>query len=383
MNADVIEKIESFQENLNGLQQPFEKEYVRFRLNEIDIDKNPFLGDIQFSKKSMSKLLSFLKVKNDFLDYKTKVTDVDWEEIKYILSSANRESMIWGEKTKNNEGKFEFSDLMLRRNFDKDQLNLPRNFNEYFDKLVDSLGSTEQEYTLKSIHKSKNDIGIELLNNNFEYDLFGGGNDNWTGGLAINFNNTEFNISPFYERLVCSNGLRTTEKSKYMTLSSDKFNINIINTLIENYVNNPNYLRDNEFLSNQANLLNENFLSVSEFMRFKKVITSMNDDDKYDNIINKLFNMNDIYKNYGDVEEKSNRWLSTANSGRNGYEFFNDITALCTHRDVTNIEDDLAKSLNIQASNLFFSKKLDLMDVAEPMNFKVERLFNDTQFQKK
>jgi hypothetical protein len=58
----------------------------------------------------------------------------------------------------------------------------------------------------------------------------------------------------------------------------------------------------------------------------------------------------EAYKNEN-IKNKNNRWLSTANSNINSYEFFNNITHCITHQ---RLKDEIRLELNFIASEIFF-----------------------------
>ena len=65
------------------------------------------------------------------------------------------------------------------------------------------------------------------------------------------------------------------------------------------------------------------------------------------------------------IQEKSRKWKSTANSGINAYQFFNMLTYIASHPDKIIMDRSDRTDLQIAASNLLFKKQLDLEDVAQ------------------
>ncbi len=74
----------------------------------------------------------------------------------------------------------------------------------------------------------------------------------------------------------------------------------------------------------------------------------------------KYFDVNTLNKAYGCiVHEMPQQWKETADTGKNAYDFFNDLTYLASHDDDTMTDRDRVE-LQIKASDLLFRKKLDL-----------------------
>ena len=56
-----------------------------------------------------------------------------------------------------------------------------------------------------------------------------------------------------------------------------------------------------------------------------------------------------------------NIWKSTADTGKNAYDFFNDLTYIASHPGEIKLEDIKRKELQIKASDLLFKETLDLV----------------------
>jgi len=89
----------------------------------------------------------------------------------------------------------------------------------------------------------------------------------------------------------------------------------------------------------------------------------------------KFFNETPFYKAYGvNLEEKSKKWKSTANTGINAYDFFNMLTWIASHPEEVKMDKTDRINLQIQSSNLLFKNQLDLEDVATNVVVEYPRL---------
>jgi hypothetical protein len=60
---------------------------------------------------------------------------------------------------------------------------------------------------------------------------------------------------------------------------------------------------------------------------------------------------------------------TTADSGKNAYRFFNDITWLASHREESKISSNLCRKLQIHAGNFLFKKQFDMSQIAPKPTF--------------
>lgn len=305
----------------------------------------------------------------------------DWEEVKRVLKDANQKTAFWGKKVSSPDGFTRITELYPRTEIIGGSGNiLNNNFENYFNYLRTSLETTKIPFSVKDLYfDSENEsVDIKLLAGGSEIDLFQNGADIWTPGTNLNWDALKFSAAPFFERLVCSNGMTADELGFKANLQNKKFNLQKIEREISKLiVQAPD--KFSETIQFHSSHLKDVNLSLNEFYDFKKFFQSKNDDnEKYDHILMKVFNEGDIYKHYAvDLSEKSKKWLGTADSGRNAYDFFNDMTYLASHTDEVNIEESDARDLRIKAGTLFFKKELDLEDVAPNVNISISKIFQD------
>jgi hypothetical protein len=70
------------------------------------------------------------------------------------------------------------------------------------------------------------------------------------------------------------------------------------------------------------------------------------------------------------VSEMPDLWKITADSGKNAYDFFNDLTYIASHPDEAVMTNRERMDVQIKASDLLFKKDLDLELVAPKPTWK-------------
>jgi hypothetical protein len=167
--------------------------------------------------------------------------------------------------------------------------------------------------------------------------------------------------------LVCSNGNTALEYGYGADIEHSRYSAKKIESVIQKSLGFANDTLG-EQLSKAAQNLKENNVSIAEFYAYRKFFEQRNSQEQYNGLIERFFNDSHFFKAYGvNIAEKSNKWKSTANSGINGYDFFNMLTYIASHpKEITVAKDDRVQ-LQINASNLLFKKELDLQDIASPI----------------
>ena len=214
---------------------------------------------------------------------------------------------------------------------------------------------------------------MRFLNKEGGIDVFKNDKDIWKTGVDINWNPFQFINAPFFERLICSNGVSVPYQGYQAKIQNKKFNLERIQKeLNKTIIKNSSF---DEIIQNKCKHLADNNVSLQEFYKFQNFFKSRNNDDvDYEHILNRIFSEKEIYRNYGEkIEDKSNKWKSTANSGRNAYDFFNDLTWLASHSKDVRLDESDALQLQIETGNFLMKDILDLEDVAPNVNFHVNK----------
>jgi len=348
--------------------------FTEFKIKDIEFDQGLSLRGTPIRGKAAEKVLSTLRVKKNFSDMVHKMTPEDWGQVSYKLKQAEGETKLYGAIA--GEGVDSEIIRVYDANENKKRSDDEISYENYFNWICDSLAESEKEYSLKDFHyNTKKDIfNLTLLENDTELDVFGTGIDMWKTGQRFTFTGLSYNYSPFFERLVCSNGNVARQYGFGTNISKQRYN----NKKIEDSIRKSIVERSGDtpiILSQAVEHLKANNISLAEFYAYRKYFEARNESGRYDGILSKYFDEKPFYAAYGvNIEQKSNKWKSTANSGINGYDFFNHLTFLASHPEEVKMDHSDRLQLQINASNLLFKKEMDLEDIATSVNVNYARM---------
>ena len=103
--------------------------------------------------------------------------------------------------------------------------------------------------------------------------------------------------------------------------------------------------------------LKKSNVSVQEYLKFRNFFN----EEEHGKILDKYFDLSYLNTAYRcDVEGMHAIWKSTADTGKNAYDFFNDLTYIASHPLEITMEEDQRRKLQIVASDLMFKETLDL-----------------------
>jgi len=368
-NQKTIEEIrEKFNKYLSEIENQNLKE--EFLIQDLEIvGQTMYYNGVELSKSAQKKIFDILRVKPSFVEYSTKMSPDEWDKFAKKLKQLRGGIKLIGQY--NSSGEIQ---NVFVKNVNKKQKD-DHNLEFYVNQICESLENSKKQYILDGINFEDNYVfDINLLDIESDIDIFGNAKDIWKGGTSFIFNPVSFQTTPYFSRLICSNGMRTKKEAFTSNIQQTKFNTNkIAKKIRDSILNNKKEL--NKTIIERANYLIKHNVSLLEFYNFRNIFTRDKENETLLNIARKYFDDKIFYKVYGEnIKEKSRKWLSTADSGINAYKFFNLITWIASHRDKTNIESNFARNLQIEASEFFLSKKLDLVDVAKPINIKYPEL---------
>jgi len=361
-NSNLIDEIKS---QANGvLEKLNEREVKQFQIKDLEFDNGIFLNEMPIRGKALGGIMKTLKVRNNFTEFSNQMSPEDWNTVSRKIKTAEAETKMYAKVVKDDEGNTEIVDV-YRHNSGK-KVGDDASYQQYFNWITESLGNTETDYSLKNMHfNSKTDtFDLVLLNESNRVDVFGTDTDIWKTGDRFIFNGLRFDYAPFFERLVCSNGNTALQYGFGANITQAKFNNQRIKSIIEkNLVHGSEALP--EQLQQAVQHLQQNNISIAEFTWFKRMFESRNENGKYDGLLSRYFNDQPFFKAYGvDINSKSNKWRSTADTGINAYNFFNMLTYVASHPEQVRMDRDDRVNLQIKASDLLFKKELDLEDIA-------------------
>jgi hypothetical protein len=367
-NSSVIEQLRS--EVSPFLEKLSDRSNTEFRLKDLEIaDSGIYLKDTRLHGRALNNVLGTLRVKKNFVDLSNKMTPDDWSQVSQKLKNAEGDTKMYATFSHNDQGTKEIINTYTHRDGKKNPDTA--SYQQYFDWIEKNLSESEKEYSLEHVYYNNKgeSFDITLLNNTENIDVFGTGLDMWKGGDRFRFSGLQFNYAPFLKRLVCANGATATEFGYGSNISKTTWNNKKIQSVIEKAIKFGNEMLPTQIQEAVQHLKNNN-VSIQEFYNYRNFLENRNKDGKYTSIIEKYFNDRPFYQNYGvNIEQKSRKWKSSANSGLNGYQFFNTLTYIASHPDKVRIDREDRLHLQVAASNLLFKRELDLEDVATPNNF--------------
>lgn len=366
--GETIEKLKKFRTDVN--QKLLNREITSFNVGSIDIQGEKMLvNGEELSESAVKKVLSHLRVKNNFLGISKKLAPSDWETVKEKLKSATFNQVVHGRKVTEG-GVKKIDDIYMAAPKSTGILEIDAIFNE----VIDSIVSTGKDISLKQSYflEDKDEVNLTLLEHDEEIDIFGNGTDMWKVGKQIAWNGMNFSIAPFFERLVCSNGNTAKQLGFKANISNNKFNIGKIQSILEKEITLQSESLD-KYLIDASNHLKHTNVSVREFIAYKKLF---NETD-HDPIIKKWLDDSYLNSAYGVVvADQPGQWQCTADSGKNAYDFFNTLTYIASHPKEATLTDRERVDLQIKASDLLFRKTFDLEYLAPAVDWKKVKALN-------
>lgn len=371
-NLNVINEINA--KSTAALAEMKDRTFREFTLRELDFENGISLRGIPLREQAAKAVLGTLKVKNNFTDMVGKMSPEDWSTVSYKLKQAEGETKLYGSITGDEENR-EIT-WVYGNNENKKVTDDQVNYENYFRWLTTSLADSDKNYKLNDFNFNKKEdiFNLTLLEVGQDIDIFGTGLDVWSPGQRFTFSGLYYNYAPFFERLSCSNGMVARQYGSGSNISKQRYNNSKIESNIRKAITSENTDIPG-LLYETISHLKDNNVSIAEFHAYKKFFQGRNEHGRYNKIIDTYFDEKPFFKAYGvNVEEKSGKWKSTANSGINAYDFFNHLTWLASHPDEVKMDNKHRLELQIHASNLFFKKDLDLEDIATQTNVEYARL---------
>jgi hypothetical protein len=371
-NQNTIEQIR--QKTSGILEKLGDRQISEFKIKDLDIDSGVYLRGMPVKDKALNEVMRTLRVRNNFVGISQKLSADDWSFIASKLKTYKAETKMYGKIVKDDNGNPEVVHAFKYN--DKKRQADDAAYRQYFNWIEDSLRETEINYSVKdlSFNNKTETFNLILLNEHDLIDVFNTNIDMWKTGERFAFSGLQFNYAPFFERLVCSNGNIATEYGFGARISQAKFNNHKIQSVIK-----KSLVHSSETLPEQlvqaVQHLKDNNISILEFYQYRNFFTRRNSDGKYNGLITRYFDNQPFFNAYGlDINKKSTKWKSTANTGINAYNFFNALTYIASHPEEIQMDSEDRMRLQIESSNLLFKKELDLEDIASQVHVDYPRL---------
>lgn len=357
-NKAVIEQINNFVSSIEK-ENPSRRDIVEFNLQDVEIKDAFLLNNMKFSVKATDEILSLLNAKPSFKKFQDLMEPQDWLSVSQRLKTAVGDVNLYGSLVQGKDGLHFIKDIFFK-NVKKKKPDDLTNSRAIIESINEKLSTSDIDWSLTDIDfdKETSNFTISLLNENRPFEVMTG--DSWKQGQTMVFNSTSFKQEPFFERLVCGNGMRRPQYGWSSNIAKASYTNDKILNIIDNALS-----KDNEELAQLITQFSQHMkstnISLREFYYYRKIFEKKG----YEAILDKYFIEAPFYKAWGDnVAEKSDTWKSTADSGINAYDFINLNTWLASHTDKSDMSKEDANDLKVQITYLFTAPRLDLENIA-------------------
>ena len=187
-------------------------------------------------------------------------------------------------------------------------------------------------------------IEAQIRFNDRKIDVFQNQQDIWDTGFTMLYGERHTAISPFFLRLVCTNGMTATENIAQRYFQNQEFKPGSFHRLIDKTVK----AEFTGVIRSGSQALQNNRASLREFYNARNILAKENKD-----LAERYFDEQEIVEAYKNekLRYKNRRWLASANSNINAYDFFNRLTHATSHNYLT---PGTRMALNAQASEMLF-----------------------------
>lgn len=340
------------------------QDYLRFKAKDLQIDDGMFINGMPIEKHSQKPILNAFRIQKNFLDYKDDITPKEWAEMKNLLKKANDKTFVGRRVQKHDEEYLMDVQLVADIGDPREKLMTETvQLEKFFDMITDELMFTSDNFSTKGVFYDRiaQKVSIELINDDTDIDIFGNDVDVWKTGTLMAFNGNMFDANPFLLRQVCTNGAVSREMGMNTSISKKKFSESYIQKIISDALSGGRReFNMKEKIVGACRHLKDNNVSLSEFYQFKNFFDERDDA----HVISRFFNDDKFFRYYGDISKKSKKWLTTADTGINAYNFFNQLTYIASHRDKVKLDEEKGRKLQIASTTLLFKGTLDLEDIA-------------------
>jgi hypothetical protein len=340
MNTILLEQFQNQSTDVKNQIDQFRK--IPVQLSKINKSGRVFLYEGQQVRTSaLNDLLNFFSVKNDLLR-EIHDDEKQWLPLQRCLSNIKNDRIITG--ITKQEGDNKVITKFLKEEIKEES---PLNMNHGLNLLQGYIEIASENVKLHNFRFNEENLAMESsfrdLSN--QIDIFGDSKDMWDSGFSFVYGLNKTTVSPFLLRLICSNGMMATHQVSQRYFSNKGLRQKSFNRLINKTLSND--LRVTAIQSCER--MKHNNASLREFFNARDTCLSISKE-----LADVYFNdeqIQEAYKPYK-LRYKNSRWLSSANSNINSYEFFNRLTHCVSHQK--GLPQWAGMQLNHQASEIFF-----------------------------
>lgn len=332
-------------------------------------DGGIYVDKMSLNDKAVAKMLYRMQLTNKFIDYKDQVEQGNFKSVFDNIIQWNKGKQII---TRENSGRI--SDVFFYRGEE------PFDTKNRLEMIVDGVRSKlsqipeDMEFHGFSMDTTNKSIKFSTVDPSTKFNAIG--NDEWVLGSVLSIALTEAFASPYYGRLICTNGMVDGIKMRKVSLSGKGYNEASISQIINKGTNLNKLANDHiKQVSSEAVRCD---VSLSEYLSFRKIMMEgLNDEQKH--LGDLLFPLVQIEDAYGgkQVFDNNDQWKRTAKSGCTVYELLNDITKWTTHdKSVSN--QSMKNILNEKASTWFMKGEWHNRNVAPNVEVRRQPRFSDS-----
>jgi hypothetical protein len=335
-----VTKRQSIQSQIDDLR------LIPMNLSNISKNGNRFnYQDSELAPSSLKSLLGVLGVKESLVN-EIKDDSTQWGPLHDALSNIKENKVVTAVLNRRNNSISKVFNHGIKEEKPIDLTNGLRYTEEF-------LKNTEANLELQDFNFDPNNIciNINFKSPDSDIDVFGDGKDMWKAGFGMQFHLNKFITSPFFLRLVCSNGMVAAHRMAQRFVNSDELTQRTFDKQVLKYTGPASGMEE---VQTYCRRLRDNNASLREFYSARDRVSAIDKD-----LANEYFPENEIvgrYKMIGlDVNRQNRRWMATANSNVNSYDLFNNLTNIASHRLVS--DEDIATRMEINrlASEMFFN----------------------------
>jgi len=305
-----------------------------FSVGDLNVSRstgNIYIGDqFRVSSGNVGKLLSSIGIKENLKKKSFQDPDVRWTSLRNALQNCNPAENIAA--IVNDKG--DTVNIVNTPTRESRELD----FSDRIDNVLDAIDISRHDVHDITVTP---DARVKISTRDQVNEVDCGKNDVWQSGIEIDlgYNKQEFNS--FYLRLICTNGMTTSEKTARRQVSAN----NIRNQL-------ERFMEQNDFtglLRHKVDLLKNEYASVHEAVQIASALSK--DDQK--EFTPWYSDLKDTYAKAGrPLNKMSAKQQKLAFTDQNLYDVFNVGTYLATHQ-VSRIGESTSMQLNNACANMF------------------------------
>jgi hypothetical protein len=341
MNTTLLETYDEQADKVRDIVSNYNK--VPATLSQIrKSGKNFYYGQTQVETTALKDLLNIFSIKESLVN-EIKNDKDQWEPLQRCLADIKQDRTVTAVTRKNSSDERSIVRFTDSKIDEEQNLELERGI-ELMREYAGSQDGDNLQLHNMGFDSENLMVRAQFRNINSKVDVFNDGADIWDTGLNINFGETKSSVAPFYLRLICTNGMIGTHQMSQRYFDNSEFKHSTFTKLVSKVMDQD---LTGVIRANGARL-HETTASLREFYNARNILLGRSVE-----LAKTYFDDTEIKDAYKDerLRYKNSRWLATANTNINAYDFFNRITHCTSHSE---LNDTTRLQLNNIASELFF-----------------------------